>query len=201
MSRSYARAPEVCLLPELAAHARSDYDSSRALAVLIAVSAHGVRPSACGSHDRNAIADETASAANASGLVQTALSKVTRRSTSDSRRASARRVTPDRVLPLIVTNVNASPAAAHEVRRSTARGIGRRITASQARRNQFVVVLLQLANLISEVSRQRGRLDTRQCRSRSTGAQPRRGQPRLGFTAGRESGPDWSWSSSRFLPE
>lgn len=31
----------------------------------------------------------------------------------------------------------------------------RRITASQARRNQFVVVLLQLANLISEVSRQR----------------------------------------------
>ena len=46
-----------------------------------------------------------------------------------------------------------------------------------------------------------GRLDIPRCRSRSRGAQPRRGQPRLGFIGGRESGPDWSWSSSRFLPE
>lgn len=80
----------------------------------------------------------------------------------------------------------------------------RRITASQARRNQFVVVLLQLANLISEVSRQREGADGL-IHGNAAGAQeePSRGagNPRLGFTAGRESGPDWSWSSSRFLPE
>ena len=46
-----------------------------------------------------------ASAANASGFVQTALSKVTRRlGTSVLTRAPARRVTPDRVLSFLATN-------------------------------------------------------------------------------------------------
>jgi hypothetical protein len=52
-----------------------------------------------------------APAANASGFIQTALSKVTRRTFSVLAHASARRVTPDRVLSLPVSNGGGHPLA------------------------------------------------------------------------------------------
>ena len=102
-SRSYARAPEVCPRagdrgPAITA-ATTAPARRRAAPIVARTSPRHARTSGVPTIE-STIAERAASAANASGLVQTALSKVTRRSASEPTRACVRRVTPDRVLPL-----------------------------------------------------------------------------------------------------
>jgi len=82
------------------AHARDRLHAGGVIVVPSGTPRSPPRLDARGRHARTPLADQTASAAHASGLLQTALSNV-----------PGRRVTPDRVRPLSRNNPSALPPA------------------------------------------------------------------------------------------